>query len=147
MGFSVSGSVAIIFIGVLIAFGVMFPAIMESSQQLGDARSAQNDRLLEQQNTEVIIQNATYDSGADELTVNVTNNGTVSLDINETDFLVDGEYRTVDGGDSSIDGDTTTEVWLPGEKLVVTITSVTSTPSRVKVVTENGVSDSTEAIQ
>lgn len=147
MGFSVSGSVAIIFIGVLIAFGVMFPTIMDSSQQLGDARSEQSDRLLEQQNTEIIIQNATYDSGANELTVNVTNNGTVSLDINETDFLVDGEYRVVGGTDSSIDGDTTTEVWLPGEKLVVTITSVTSTPSRVKVVTENGVSDYTEAIQ
>lgn len=145
MGFSVSGSVAIISIGVLVAFGVMFPAVVDSGHQVSEAQSTQSERILEQQNTEITIDNATYDGT--NLTVDVVNDGTVALDVGETDVIVDGHYAGLDPGATTVyptlnktDGDATTSVWLSGEVLEVTV-AVDSRPDRVKVVTETGVAD------
>ena len=151
MGFSVSGSVAIISIGVLVAFGVMFPAVVDSSHQVSEAQSTQSERILDQQNTEITIDNATYDGT--NLTVDVVNEGTVALDVGETDVIVDGHYVDFEPEETTVyqtlnksDGDATTGVWLSGEVLEVTI-AVDSPPERVKVVTETGVSDVTEVGQ
>lgn len=149
MGFSVSGSVAIVSIGVLVAFGVMFPAVIDSSQQVGEAQSTQSDRILEQQNTEIHINDSTYDGT--NLTVAVINEGTIALEVGETDLLVDGAYvtpneTTVYRSTNATDGDTNTAVWLAGEVLEFVV-ELDSRPDRVKVVTENGVADATEAVQ
>lgn len=149
MGFSVSGSVAIISIGVLVAFGVMFPAVVDSSHQVSEAQSTQSERILDQQNTEITIDNATYDGT--NLTVDVVNEGTVALDVEETDVIVDGHYVTPDETTvyqslNKTGGEATTSVWLSGEVLEVTV-AVDPRPDRVKVVTETGVSDATGAIQ
>lgn len=151
MGFSVSGSTAIIFIGVLVAFGVMFPAVMDSNERMGDAQAGQSDRLLEQQNTEIRINRTQYDGGTNELTVEIESEGTVALGVPKTDLLVDGQYVEPDGTTvyESLDsqtGDANTTVWLAGEVLEVTA-SYDATPERVKIVTENGVSDATEEVQ
>jgi len=148
VGFSVSGSAAIISIGVLVAFGVMFPAVIDSSHQVSDAQSTQSERILEQQNTEIRINQSTYGSG--NLTVEVVNEGTVALDVDETDLIVDGAYLTPDNTTvyQSLDktnGDTGTNVWLAGEVLELTVE--TDEPDRIKVVTETGVSDATGAGQ
>lgn len=148
MGFSVSGSVAIISIGVLVAFGVMFPAVMDSSQQVSEAQSTQSERILDQQNTQIHINATAYDAGT--LAVDVVNEGTVALDVDETDVIVDGEYvtpnaTTVYQTSDKTDGDASTNVWLSGEVLEVVV-ELDSSPDRVKVVTETGVSDSTEGV-
>lgn len=148
MGFSVSGSVAIISIGALVAFGVMFPAVIDSSHQVSEAQSTQSERILEQQNTQIRINESTYD-GTD-LTVEIVNEGTVALDVNGTDVIVNGTYVTPDNTtvyqtlDKSV-GDTSTEVWLSGEVLEVVVS--VDDPNRVKVVTETGVSDATEEVK
>ena len=64
-----------------------------------------------------------------------------TLSLNETDLLTDNEYQDGWQGDVQIDGSQAeTDLWLPGE--TVTITVAGSTPSRVKLTTETGVSDS-----
>lgn len=142
MGFSVSGSMAVILIGVLVAFGVMFPAVLGSSQQLGDAQAAQGDRILEQQNTDIAINETTYDAGEETFNVTVDNAGTTDLDVETTDVLVDGTYRVPER--TAVGGDGETGVWLPGETLRITVGNVSSQPGSVKVVTETGVADRTE---
>lgn len=149
MGFSVSGSVAIISIGVLVAFGVMFPAVVDSSHQVSEAQSTQSERILDQQNTEITIDNATYDGT--NLTVDVVNEGAVALDVEETDVVVDGHYVTPDETTvyqslNKTGGEAATSVWLSGEVLEITV-GVDAQPDRVKVVTETGVSDATGEIQ
>lgn len=148
MGFSVSGSVAIISIGALVAFGVMFPAIIDSSHQVGEAQSTQSERILEQQNTQIRINDSTYDGT--NLTVTVVNEGTAALDVDETDTIVDGAYvqpdeTTVYRSLDKTNGDGSTNVWLSGEVLEIVV--AVDSPNRVKIVTETGVADATEAIQ
>jgi flagellar protein FlaF len=44
---------------------------------------------------------------------------------------------------TEVDGDTDTDLWLPGGTLTVTIEDVETEPARVKIVTENGIAETT----
>lgn len=135
MGVSVSASAAIIFVGLFVSIGMVYPALANGYEQVQEAETDAADRELETKNTEISIANATYSSGT--LTVEVTNDGTTALAVDATDVLVDGNYRT--GFDSlTVDGDPDTSLWLPGETLRVELSESTR-PDRVVVVTEGGV--------
>jgi len=140
MGFSVSGSAAIIFVAAFIGFGMFYSATANSFERVQDARGAQQDRFLDQQNTAVEITAATWNaSGTDDLDVTVENTGSTTLAVSDTDLLVDNAYQS--GYDTAVDGDGSTDVWAPQETLTITVTTFNSQPGRVKVVTENGLAD------
>lgn len=146
MGFSVSGATAIIFLGAIIAFGSMYPAAVDSAEQVSEAQAKQSDRLLDQQNSEVTILSGSYNSSTDTLTAEVANNGTTALAVGDVDVLVNGTYRE----DATVDvvGNAGSKLWLPGETVEVTVTPVTPTAPgnelRLKVVSGPGVADATE---
>lgn len=137
MGFSVSASAAIVFVGFVVAFTTLYPVAANGFERVNDARSDSEERALERENTDVELANVSYDAGADELTVRVNNTGTTDLSVNDTDVLVDNTHWV---GTRSVDGDASTDVWLPGETLTVTISNVTIEPNRVTVVADHGVS-------
>lgn len=143
MGFSVSGSAAILFLGFLAAFGMVYTATSNGFEQTTDANREARDALLDQQNTAIEITNVTFVNN-DTLHVHANNTGSTSLSVNATDVLVDNEYLTgfvferVDGQDG-------TDLWLPGEELHLKYTYDTNqstAPDRVRVVTGPGVADS-----
>jgi len=140
VGFSVSGSAAIIFVGMFIAFGMWHTAAANSFEQVADAEAAQSDAAVERQNTAVSIASATYDADAEELTVAVENAGASQLRLSTTDILVDGTYETGWADTATVAGEGDTDLWLSGERLTATV-AATSQPDRVKVVTESGVAD------
>jgi flagellar protein FlaF len=140
MGFSVSGSAAVIFVAAFIGFGMFYSATANSFERVNDAREDQRDRLLDQQNTDISIISATWNStGEDNLVVTVDNTGSETLSVEETDLLVDNDYET--GYSTSVDNDDSTDIWASQEQLKITVTSFSSPPDRVKVVTENGVAE------
>jgi flagellar protein FlaF len=138
MGFSVSGSAAIIFAGMFIAFGVFYSASSNTIEEVTDARGDWQDQTLAQQNTDVDIAEATYNASTESLVVTVDNHGSTTLSVAETDLLVDNAYQTT-FQNRSVDGDTTTDLWTPGTRLTYNV-SMASQPDRVKVVTGTGVS-------
>ncbi len=143
MGFSVSGSTAIIFLAMFISFGIVYSAAYNGFERVSDARSDHADIVLNQQNTALNITTVNYSGG--KLNVTVSNTGSTSLDVNDTDVLVDGSYVTAaDVASRNVNGDATTELWLPGETLRFQI-NVSSSPTRVKVVSGPGLAD-TEAV-
>ncbi|KAA9399829.1 flagellin [Haloarcula sp. CBA1130] len=140
MGFSVSGSAAIIFVAAFIGFGMFYSATANSFERVTDAREDQRDQLLDQQNTEISLVSATWNSSGNEnLVVTVDNTGSETLSVEETDLLVDNDYRT--GYETSVGTDDATDIWASQEQLEITVSSLSSQPNRVKVVTENGVAD------
>lgn len=147
MGISVSASTAVVFLGVFIAAGTLYPAVSNGVEQVTTAQQQQGDRILAQQNTAIDITDATYNITTGELQVNVTNDGTTTLDVTETNLLVDGVPNSTESQyETSIAGDTDTDVWLPGETLNVSISDTrgeifNTSPDRVQVVVEYGVSD------
>lgn len=144
MGFSVSGSAAIIFVSMFIAFGMWHAAASSSFERVTDAQQADTDAALEARNTHLSITNASYLTGSNAVEVNVTNDGASQLRLDNVDVLVDGAY--VDGWQSAatvVDaGDT--DLWLAGDKLTVTLSGYAAQPDRVKVVAGTGVAAAAE---
>jgi len=137
LGFSVSGSAAIVFVGIFLAFSTAYTASANGFERVSDATSAVDEESLERQNTALSIANTTYDAGNDTLSVNVTNEGTTALSVNATDLLVDNTYRD-DYTVRRVAGDNSTDLWLPGERLHLEV-SASSQPTRVKIVSGPGV--------
>lgn len=142
MGFSVSGSAAVIFVGVVVAAGVAIPPVLASFGELSGAQGQQIDRGVAITNTDFAIGQADYDGTADELSVNLTNDGSTTLRVEHLSVLVDGEIRTGSNLTTVVEGASGAELWLPGETLTVTV-SAESADGRVKFVTGNGVAETT----
>ena len=132
MGFSVSGSAAIIFIGLVVAVGIAVPPVVGSFGSLADAQGEQVDRGIDALNTEFEIESATYDDDEDESTINVRNSGSTTLSGEKTSVLVDGQIEpgAVDDG-----------LWVPGETRTI---EIDGQPDRVKIVAENGITETVD---
>jgi len=142
MGFSVSGSAAIIFAAMFIAFGMWHSAATNGFEQVSDAQDDRADAALERQNTEIAIDSVVLNTTSDEMQVNATNLGSSALEIEETDVLVDNDYRTEWRATATVDGVADTDLWLPGEELVFNVS--VSSADQVKLVTGTGVGDTAE---
>jgi len=140
MGFSVSGSAAILFIAAFVSAGILYSAAFNGYEQVQDAENVRNDRVLEAKNTAIEVSNVSYNATSTErLTVNVTNNGSTTLSVSGTNLLTDGTYVGDDAYlNTSVDGNNETDLWLPGETYTMTVYQEPE-PNRVKVVTSNGV--------
>ena len=140
MGFSVSGSAAIIFVGVMVAAGIAVPSLVGSMGALADSQGEQVDREIDALNTEFEITLAEYDSNTTTLTLELKNTGSTTLSVNKTSVLVDGTIqRDADILSTDVDGEPDTTLWLPGQTFTIEIDY--SSPNRVKVVTENGIAE------
>lgn len=147
MGFSISGSAAIVFAGMFIAFGIFYGATSNSLERVSEAQSDQIDDALEEKNTdiEIVSYELDEDPDPDELTVSINNTGANELSINQTDILIDNTVQenpttTIIYDDGTTDADT--DVWATGEQLNMTVE--VSNPQRAKVVTEHGVAASVD---
>ncbi|MFC7027045.1 flagellin [Halomicroarcula sp. GCM10025324] len=142
MGFSVSGSAAIIFLAAFIGFGMFYSASANSLEQISDARDDQRDTLLEQQNTDITVTDVAYDPDTDTLDLTVENTGSTELAVSDVDVLVDNEYQS--GYQTAVDGDTETDLWVAQTTLEITVTGLTAQPDRVKLVTGPGIESTQE---
>ncbi|MEA1930935.1 MAG: hypothetical protein U9O06_05235 [Euryarchaeota archaeon] len=131
MGFSVSASTAIIFAGVFLAIGVLYPAVSNGYERVTDAEIDRDDAQLDMRNTDINITSVSSSA------ITVRNEGSTSLDADEIDLVVDGEYRPRDDYTTSVDSDPDTGLWLPGESLTI---DGLSASNRIKLVTDHGVS-------
>ncbi|MFC6719368.1 flagellin [Natrialbaceae archaeon GCM10025810] len=151
MGFSTSGAVAIMLIGFLLSASVIFPTVFATSSDTGEAFSSQADQSRERTNTDVDVRFANETD--DAVTIDATNRGTTSVDLEYTDVLVNGDY--VDSSETNatviVDGDerTDTDIWPPGADLELEIDAdaVDDPVERVQLTTPNGVSDATEEVE
>ncbi|MFA1610580.1 fla cluster protein FlaF [Halobellus rubicundus] len=145
MGFGVSGSTAVIFLGVLIASGTLYTAAAGSAEQLSEARDEKSEDLLDRRNTAIDVTSVVYNaSGNNDLVVNATNDGTTTLSVADTSLLVDNEYAVPD--ETSVDGDGDTDVWAAGQTLTLTVRNVAQ-PDGVTVVAQNGVSSTNTTVE
>jgi len=146
MGFSTSGSVAVLLIGLFLALSVFVPTLFHVGGSSGEAFSSQSELIREQSNTEISIQSVDTDSG---IQLSVSNTGETSLGVRETDLLVNGYYVEPDDTAVEVGDDTrdSTNLWQPGSDLELVVDQQ-SLPDevddveRVQVSTENAIKDS-----
>ena len=142
MGFSVSASTAIVFAGVFLAMGVLYPAVSNGYERVTDAEIDRDDAQLDMRNTDINITNVTADQ------IKVRNEGSTSLDADKVDLVINGVYQPRDDFNPEVDGDASTSLWLPGETLKITDDGNTvswSSTDQLRLVTDHGLSVTGEA--
>ncbi|MFD1587972.1 flagellin [Halorientalis brevis] len=145
MGFSVSGSAAIVFAGMFIAFSIFYGAASNSFERVAEAQHDNSDRVVDQRNVDIeIVYYERSDTTPNRLTILVNNTGSKVVNVEETDLIVDNEYLVPD--DTTViqtDGSQPdTNLWAPGEQLNITVRGDSLYESdRVKIVTEHGIAD------
>lgn len=138
MGFSVSASTAIIFAGLFLAVGILYPAVSNGYELVSDAEVDRGDARLDMRNSEINITDL-------DGTIKVTNEGSTSLDAAEIDVVVNGEYQPREDYTTEVEGDDGTELWLPGETLEIDPGDVgADSGDQVRIVTEHGLSETGE---
>lgn len=137
MGFGVSGSTAIIFLGLFVATGTLFTTASTTFEQVDEAQDHRHEALLDRSNTEIVVTNALYNTTTGTVNLTVSNEGATTLSVNGTTVLVDNQYQST--ASALVEGNAETDLWEPGEDLTLVISM--AEPSRVKVVTERGVAD------
>jgi archaellum component FlaF (FlaF/FlaG flagellin family) len=140
MGFGTSGSLLVIFAGLVIGMGTLYTASANTAERVGDAVGERTDHQVAVQSTAIEVVEATWNTTTGTLTVTLDNRGETTLSVAATDAVVDGRYVPSEAFErASVDG-ADTGVWAPGERLVLEdADTVAGSPDRVKVVTETGV--------
>lgn len=146
MGFSVSGSTAVIFLGLLIATGTLYDVTSYNVEIIGEAVDDRNERLRDMQNTNIEVVSARYYEANSSLIVAVENTGSTTLSVSETTLLVDNQYSSLEGH-TTVESITETDMWGEGEILEINIASFGEPPQTIKVVAAYGISDFNSTVQ
>jgi flagellar protein FlaF len=145
MGFSTSAAAAVIFVGIFVSLGIVYPAATGSFEQVSDAMESREDRVLNQRNSNLDIDSATYNDSANRLRINVINTGTVTVGVNDTDLLIDGEIQV--NRSTAVESVEGRSIWAPGETVTITVENQAAIPERVTVVNEYGVADANRSVE
>lgn len=162
MGFSTSGAVIIILIGLLVAFSAIVPTVFDITDTTGDAFSEQNDQLRDQKNTAIVVKSFESTTDAEGVvtgaTLNVTNDGSRSLSVEHTDLVVNGAYYRTNASDAETtivaDGGnrSSSDIWLPETHLEIEIKNgnldseneIGGDGDRIRLTTERGIAAAAE---
>jgi flagellar protein FlaF len=145
MGFSVSGSAVLIFVGMFIALGTAYNVAANTAERVQEAEMAHQEDVNTIHAHEIGIEFVEQSElGSCGVTANVTNTGTGALSLNATDVLLDNVYQTGWQDEATVDDDADTDLWLPKETLSFTVVNENVQPDHLKVVTGSGVAVSTE---
>lgn len=122
----------ILFLGIIIALGVLFPAFSSFAESVSESIDTQIDTNREIQNTRIDI-NATKENN--DLVIDVNNTGTEAIFLEDVTILLDGEVRQPDI--ATVDG-SGKDIFYAGERLLVEFEDESA--NRVKVIVQKGIS-------
>ncbi len=145
MGMSVSASHMIFFISACIVATVLVSTISQSVYTLSSGIQSRQDRLVDGMKSDIVIINdpgrMPYDNVSGNLTLYVKNTGSMTLGMNLTDVMVDGEMMP--NSNLTVGLFDATGLWAPMSVLELTISGVRFDPGDhyVKVSVHTGASD------
>ena len=137
MGFETTVVVAIFFLSAMVLGTASYVVISASEELVDDASYEKNEMQIKRLQTDILIDDSTPAGSAAsyDLTVTISNTGSETLRSDELDILIDGTIQ-------SYTFLPVTTTWTPDEMKTLTVTGLSGAGShRVKVVTENGISD------
>ncbi|WP_292484302.1 hypothetical protein [Methanohalobium sp.] len=138
MGFETAAVIAIFFVSAIILGTSAYTVISASEERIDEANDLKHEMQVKRLQTDLNITNTTTDNSSDtyNLTVTVSNSGSVTLDSGKLDVLINGTLMSY----STSSPDT----WTPDKIRNFTINNIpkgSASEHRVKVTTENGISD------
>lgn len=137
MGFETTVVVAIFFLSAMVLGTASYVVISASEEVVDDASYEKNEMQIKRLQTDILIDDSTPAGSAAsyDLTVTISNTGSETLRSDELDILIDGTIQSYTFAPTTI-------TWTPDEVKTLTVEGLSGSGShRVKVVTENGISD------
>lgn len=137
MGFEVTVVIIVFFISAVLLGTFSFTSLVSSSELVNDASIQQHQMQYQQLQTDISIDSLDTSnvSSPHNLTITLTNTGSETLQFDKLHVLVDGELMSYSYSD-------TASVWTPEETRTLVVSNLFGFGShRVKVVTENAISD------
>lgn len=137
MGFETTVVVAIFFLSAMVLGTASYVVISTSEDLVDDASYEKNEMQIKRLQTDVLIDSSipTGSAASYDLTVIISNTGSETLRSDELNILIDGTIQ-------SYTFLPTTTTWTPDETKTLSVTDLSGSGlHRVKVITENGVSD------
>lgn len=139
MGFETAVVIAIFFISALILGTTAYNVISTSEERIDEATELKHDMQVKRLQTDIDIIDIKTDNynGSYDLTVTVTNTGSVVLDSGKLNVIVNGFIK-------SYYCTPYTDTWTPDETKNLTINNISTgikDKHRVKLTTENGIAD------
>jgi len=104
MGLSVSASAGVIFIGALIVFGTVYPALSSRRSKLDESERHLQKFLRKRDDADIRINEVVYSTEDDVLFINVTNIGEVSHTLSTLDVFINQTYVDYIGNQTFVEG-------------------------------------------
>ena len=145
-GFSTAASLLVVFVGLFLALGSLYTVTANTAGRVGDAREDQRDHQDDVASTAIHVASAEWDASARTFVVRVNNTGETTLSVPATDTVVVGRYVAVGDYERVTVAGEPSDLWRPGEQLVLEDDDTVAAPDRVKVVTETGVAATAEVV-
>lgn|GEM_PF-6026126 len=92
MGLSVSASAGVIFIGFLMVFGTIYPALTSRREDLDESERELRQFYNEKENIDILIEDVFFSEEDGMLYINGTNSGNVPFHISSIDIFVNRSY-------------------------------------------------------
>ncbi|MBC7086513.1 MAG: hypothetical protein H5T43_09185 [Methanomethylovorans sp.] len=137
MGFETSVVVTIFFVSIIIIATLSYTTVSSSYDLISNSKDEHYAIIAKKMQTDVeIVQSSvTFYNSTYQLSLHVLNTGSETLRTDKIDVLVDGVYRP----HSSVSGN---NIWTPQTYVILNVNNLSgSGQHRVKIVTENGISD------
>lgn len=134
MGLSVSGGSAIIFIGLVVVFGLMFGALDQYQQDIGGSYQHLEDTALAIKSSSISILDVDEANG----TFRLINDGRISLSTYSLDVLLNGVLVEKEDVTVTVIGHEGSQLLLPGEIAKISLSS-DIVGGRILVVTDLGI--------
>ena len=134
MGLSLAAAAAIIGVSTLVAIGTLTGNILPTTTDIYDSYKEMKDRYVDQIQTDIIISGVTNSSSGTNYDVNITveNTGSTNLETCHFNILVNGESQEFTCSSSYL---------FPEDVAYFNVTDISSGSKKLKVVTNNGISD------
>lgn len=132
MAAETSAVIALIFVGFLIIGSTIYASYEYSNSLVQNAKYEQDNMKKAKIQTDITIVNITNTST--QLNLTVKNTGKTTLNASAMNVLINGNL-------SNNPVATTGNVWVPQKSTNITIPVIIKTCDRIKITTENGISD------
>ena len=137
MGVSVAAAAVIITTGLLTAILIITATLSDTFTDLQDASDARNEKTAQRNGGAIRVDNVS--KGAANITINVTNTGSTTLDLTSLQVLVNGTLQTANINTTSVAGANATKIWAPLEVLWIEVAVTPVVGERVEVYALEGV--------
>ncbi len=133
---------AIVLLAILFSMGLLTSSWESTFDLFNSARKDRNKRFVNEVQTDLRVENVVYYQADEDMEIIAKNTGSIELDSSKIDVFVDGDLISKENIENRLVDGSRSDVWIPEDNLVIITENVfPTTPNRVKLVSEFGISD------